>query len=226
MCNAPKYQGMFPSGVFDATSYPHEPPGSSNAAAATAPSWASRSLFKHDPPDACVAGFGVCVLSGLNPPQALKVLAKDFEPYWRMIVPVLLRVRAVELLPRFDLPQLLRHHSVNGTVQVRAPLLFCLFSPLLIFLTPLLQPWFKSDRGSPRTTFAGSSGGQHLQGSEEEEPLAPMLTPLLLDSSSNSYVDTWLQVAWGIGGEGDAAPPSALANATNENAALSMVART
>ena len=115
MCNAPKYKGMFPSGVFDATSYPHEPPRG------PPPPWASRSLFKGDPPDLCATGFGVCVLSGLNPPQASKILAKDFEPYWSMVVPVLVRVPAVEPLPRFDLTQLLKLHSVNGTVQVRAP---------------------------------------------------------------------------------------------------------
>jgi hypothetical protein len=70
-------------------------------------------------PDVVPAGFGVCVLSALNPPQASKILAKDFEPYWNMMVPTLVRVRAAELLPRFDLPQLLKHHAVNGTVQVR-----------------------------------------------------------------------------------------------------------
>ncbi len=55
-------------------------------------------------------------------------------------------------------------------------------------LTPPLQPWFRSVSGSPRSTFSDCP----LE--EEGENLAPKLTPLLLDSSSNSYVDTWLQV--------------------------------
>ena len=54
-----------------------------------------------------------------------------------------------------------------------------------------------------------------------------MLTPLLLDSSSNGYVDTWLQVTRerGRGAE----PPSACAKVTyvtNYNLATSTVART
>ena len=53
---------------------------------------------------------------------------------------------------------------------------------------PPSQPWFRSVSGSPRSTFADCSLD------EEGESLAPKLTPLLLDSSSNSYVDTWLQV--------------------------------
>jgi hypothetical protein len=52
---------------------------------------------------------------------------------------------------------------------------------------PPSQPWFRSVSGSPRSSFSDCP-------LEEEQPLAPKLTPLLLDSSSNSYVDTWLQV--------------------------------
>ena len=115
MCNAPKYKGMFPPGVFDATSYPR----SLDAAPAPPPPWASRSLFTDESPDVVPAGFGVCVLSALNPAQASKILAKDLEPHWNMMAPTLVRVRAAELLPRFDLPLLLKHHAVNGTVQVR-----------------------------------------------------------------------------------------------------------
>ncbi len=47
-------------------------------------------------PDLVPASFGVCILSTLNPIQALKILAKDFEPYWRMTVHTLLRVRSAE----------------------------------------------------------------------------------------------------------------------------------
>lgn len=181
---------MFPPGIFDSTTYHHEPRRPKNAAAAAAvvavapPAWASRSLFKNEPPESVPAGFGVCLLSGLNPSQASKILANDFEPYWSMIVPILVRVRAVELLPRFDLPQLLKHHSVNGTVQVRNPVRLNSSDISLIFV----QPWFHSDRGSPRSTFFD---GPLV---EDKEPTSPMLTPLLLDSSSNGYVDTWLQV--------------------------------
>ena len=177
---------MFPSGIFDSKTYHHEPRRQTNAttAAVAPPAWASRALFKNDPPESVPAGFAVCLLSGLNPSQASKILAKDFEPYWSMIVPILVRVRAVESLPRFDLPQLLKQHSVNGTVQVRNPVHLNSSDIYLIFV----QPWFHSHRGSPRSTF---SDGPLF---EDEEFTSPMLTPLLLDSSSNGYVDSWLQV--------------------------------
>jgi hypothetical protein len=67
---------------------------------------------------------------------------------------------------------------------------------------PPSQPWFRSVSGSPRSTFADCSLIDEADQREEGEPLAPKLTPLLLDSSSNSYVDTWLQVDDSGGGNG------------------------
>jgi hypothetical protein len=120
VCNAPKYKGMVPHGIFDASSYLHDATQPKEVLAPPPP-WVSRALFKADPPELVPAGFGVCLLSGLNPPQASKLLAKDFEPFWSAIVPTLVRVRAVEPLSRFDLPQLLKYHAINGTIRVRDP---------------------------------------------------------------------------------------------------------